>query len=134
MAEQAKGTLTISKWDEAPYQEWDAGAKLVRAQVSGRFSGDFEGDGSSQILMAFSDAQTSSFTGLQLVDGALGGRSGRFVLQLSGTFQDGTAQVDWSVVPGSGTGELAGLRGTGGYAAGPGDYPNITVTLEYEIG
>ncbi len=27
------------------------------------------------------------------------------------------ATMDWSVVPGTGTGELAGLRGDGGYVA-----------------
>lgn len=133
MTDQAKATLQISNWEESPYQDWDGGAKLVRAVVSGTFSGDLEGDGSAQILMAYHDAQTSSFVGLQLVDGSLAGKSGRFVMQITGTFEGGTAQVEWTVMPGSATGELVGLRGTGGYVAGPGDFPNITVSLDYEL-
>jgi hypothetical protein len=133
MTEQAKGTLTIANWDEAPYLQWDDSAKLDQAHVTGVFSGDFEGAGSSEILMAYTGPQTASFVGLQVVDGKLGGRSGRFVLQLTGTYEGGTADVSWSVVPGSGTGELAGLHGEGGYTAGPGDFPNITVTLDYEL-
>ena len=134
MSEQAKATLTIAKWDEAPYQQWDGDAKLVQAHVTGTFSGDFEGDGSSEILMAYSTQQTASFVGLQVVEGGLAGRTGRFVLQMTGTFEAGTATVVWTVVPGSATGELAGLSGTGGYVAGPGDFPNIPVTLEFELG
>jgi hypothetical protein len=134
MSEQAKGTLTISNWDEAPYQQWDAETKLVQAHITGSFSGDFEGAGSSEILMDYTSPQTASFVGLQLVDGKLGGRAGRFVLQMNGSYEGGTATVSWSVVPGSGTGELAGLAGHGGYTAGPADYPDVTVTLEYELG
>ena len=40
------------------------------------------------------------------------GRSGTFVLQHSGTMQRGVATLMVSVVPDSGTGELAGLAGT----------------------
>jgi hypothetical protein len=133
MAEQAKGTLTIAKWDEAPYQQWDESAKLDQAHVTGTFSGDFEGDGSSEILMAYTGPQTASFVGLQVVDGKLAGRAGRFVLQMNGSYEGGTAEVTWTVVPGSGTAELTGLRGQGGYTAGPGDFPNIPVTLEFEL-
>ncbi|GAA0949810.1 DUF3224 domain-containing protein [Virgisporangium aurantiacum] len=133
MAEQAKATLTIGSWNEGPYQEWDSGAKLVKASVTGTFAGDIEGDGSSEMLMAYRSASSASFTGLQLVDGSVGGRSGRFVIELSGTFEAGTATVAWTVVPGSGTGELAGITGTGGYTAGPGDFPTITVGLDYDL-
>ena len=83
--------------------------------------------------MSYSTAQLASFVGLQVVDGKLAGRSGRFVLQLNGSFHDGTAEVTWTVVTGSGTGELAGLSGTGGYVAGPGDFPNIPITLEFDV-
>jgi hypothetical protein len=130
---RAKATLTIANWDEAPYQEWDNGAKLDRAKVTGAFSGDIEGDGSSEMLMAYSSAQSASFTGLQVVDGKLGGRTGRFVLQMTGTFEAGTAKVSWSVVPGSATGDLVGLSGSGGYVAGPGDFPTIPVNLDYSL-
>jgi hypothetical protein len=133
MTHQAKGTLHIIDWDEKPYVEWPDGAKLVKADVPATFSGDIEGEGGSQFLMAYTDERTSTFTGLQRVEGSLGGRTGRFVLQITGGYQEGVAQVNWSVIPGSGTDQLKGLRGQGGYTAGPGDYPNIPVSLEYEL-
>jgi hypothetical protein len=55
------------------------------------------------------------------------------VLQVSGTFADGVARADWFVVPGSGTEDLSGLRGEGGYVAKQADYPNVPITLEYDF-
>jgi hypothetical protein len=46
------------------------------------------------------------------VTGTLHGRSGSFVFQHSGTMQRGAAQLSLTVVPDSGSGELAGLAGT----------------------
>jgi hypothetical protein len=51
------------------------------------------------------------------VVGTISGRSGTFVLQTSGTFSGGVTRAEWFVVPGSATGQLAGLSGTGGYTA-----------------
>ena len=45
----------------------------------------------------------------------LGGREGTFVLQGSETVTNGKIRATWFVVPGSGTGDLAGLRGEGGF-------------------
>jgi len=65
------------------------------------------------------------------VVGRIGGRSGSFVLQLSGTFEDGTVKATWSVVPGSGTNDLRSLRGEGHFAAPSGQ--SASVTLDYDI-
>jgi hypothetical protein len=50
--------------------------------------------------------------GQMLAAGSLHGRSGAFVLQLNGTMTRGAPQLIVSVVPDSGTGQLAGLAGT----------------------
>jgi hypothetical protein len=81
--------------------------------------------------MAYRSDQTARFIGLQHVAGRLGDRSGEFVLEASGTFDGKVAEGEWSVVPGSATGELAGLRGTGGFNAPHG--PEASVTLDYDF-
>jgi hypothetical protein len=63
------------------------------------------------------------------VTGAIAGRSGSFLLQNSGTVQAGTVTGDWFVVAGSGTEDLRGLRGTGGFRANLGE--DAEVTLDY---
>jgi len=52
---------------------------------------------------------------MQYFWGKLGGRQGTFVLQSAETVEYGKIKATWFVVPGSGTGDLCGLRGEGGF-------------------
>jgi len=52
---------------------------------------------------------------MQRFRGKLGGRQGTFVLQGSEIVENGKIKATWFVVPGSGTGDLSGLRGEGGF-------------------
>jgi hypothetical protein len=130
MTHHASGSFKLDSWDEHSYAE-TRGGKLTRASVKQTFSGDIEGEGTVEWLMAYRGDETARFVGLQQVAGRLGGRSGEFVLETSGTFDGRRAEGEWSVVPGSGTGDLRGLRGTGGFSAPHG--PEATVTLEYDF-
>jgi hypothetical protein len=60
--------------------------------------------------MTYPTGDTASFVGLQRVIGNVGGKAGTFVLQTTGSYQDGVTRADWFVVPGTGTGtgDLAG--------------------------
>jgi hypothetical protein len=62
----------------------------------------------------------------------VGGRSRTFVLQDQGTLKDAVVSGDWFVVPGSGTGELEGLRGQGGFKAALGQGADITLDYWFE--
>lgn len=48
---------------------------------------------------------------IERVTGTLQGRKGTFILQHTGTMNRGTPSLSITVVPDSGTGELAGLAG-----------------------
>jgi hypothetical protein len=52
---------------------------------------------------------------MQRFRGKLGGRQGTFVLQGTEIVRNGKVRATWFVVPGSGTGDLSGLRGEGGF-------------------
>ena len=69
---------------------------------------------------------------MERVVGAVGGRSGGFVFQDQGTLEDQTVSGTWFVVPGSGTGELNGLRGEGGFTAALGQHAKITLDYWFE--
>ena len=129
---RATGTYQVKSWDEKPYEDLEEGAKLTRASVTETFQGDIEGESTVEFLMMYPDASTASYVGMQRVVGSLGGRSGSFVLQVSGTFEGGLAQATWSVVPGSGMGELRGLRGEGGFPAQHGT-SSVPYTLDYSF-
>lgn len=131
MATQAQATFKIESWDEETYGELAGGGKLTRASVKQALSGDIEGDGAVEWLLCYRADETADFVGLQSVAGKVGARSGSFVLQVNGSFDGGKAMGEWSVVPGSGTGELEGIRGRGGFSAPPGS--EAAVTLEYDF-
>jgi hypothetical protein len=113
---KATGTFAVASWDEDTYEELDDG-KLTRAVVTQTFAGDIEGDGSVQWLMAYRADGTAHFVGLQLVSGAFGDRKGSVVLETVGDFDGKVAKGAWTVVQGSGTGDLVGVTGTGGFEA-----------------
>ena len=127
---KATGTFQVASWQEDEYAALEGGGKLTRASVTQAFSGDIEGDASVEWLMCYRPDGTADYTGLARVSGRLGDRAGDFVLQTAGTFDGGEARGDWTVVPGSGTGALANLRGTGRFEAPHG--PTASFVLEYD--
>ena len=131
MGETATATFVQKAWDENPYDQREGGAALTRASVKASYHGDIEGEGTVEYLMAYPGDDSASFTGLQRVVGRIGDRSGSFVLRTNGTFENGTAKESWSVVPGSGTGDLRGLRGEGALASV--DQEQASVTLDYHF-
>jgi len=114
---RATGMVSMAGWQEEVYAELEAAPKLSHDRVSHTFSGDIEGEGTARFLNAYRDESAAAYCGFERVVGRLAGRSGSFVLQVTGHYENGAATNAWSVVPGSGTGELAGLRGEGGYVA-----------------
>lgn len=128
----ARARFAIESWDEEPYDEGEGVPKLTRASVRKKLTGDVEGEGRVEYLMSYRDDGTATFVGLERVRGSVGGRTGTFVLRRDGVFEGGQAKESYSVVPGSGTGELAGLTGEGRTSVGHGmEHP---FELEYEIG
>ncbi len=132
MAARAEGTFTVTSWEEETYRELDGKAKLTKASVGYRLTGDIEGDATWSAVMYYRDDGTAEFTGLQQVTGQIAGRAGTCVMVADGTFSDGAARGTWRVIPGSGTGALAGLTGSGTSVAT--SEPPGTFTLDYELG
>jgi hypothetical protein len=127
----ANARFAIKTWNEKPYSEAQSLPKLTRATVTKTYTGDLEGEGNVEYLMVYRADGTATFVGLERVTGRLGGRSGGFVLQRAGVFEGGQAKETYSVVPGSSTEALLGLRGEGRSAVGHGlEHP---FTLDYEL-
>ena len=131
MTTHAKATFKVESWDEKPYDEGKGELKLTRASVTKSFQGDIEGESTLEYLMVYRDDGSANFVGMERVTGSVGGKKGSFVLQHSGTDDGGTTRDSWFVVPGSGTGELRGLRGEGSFISdhkGP-----FEVTFDYSF-
>lgn len=127
----AHARFAIKSWDEKPWGESQDLPRLTRASVTKTFTGDIEGEGQVEYLMMYRSDGTAVVVGLERVVGRIGGKAGTFVLQRTGVFEGGQAKESYSVVPGSATGELLGLRGEGRSAVGHGmEHP---FTLDYEL-
>lgn len=129
---RADGVITVHKYEPSAYDEPSEGPVLTRIHVEESFSGDIAGDGVVEFLQAARPDGSGSFVGIERVTGQLGGRRGTFLLQDAGTVQDNIVSGDWFVVPGSGTGELAGLRGEGGFRANLGEGAQVHLDYWFE--
>jgi Protein of unknown function (DUF3224) len=129
---RASGTFTFSSWDEAPYDETGGGAKLTRAAIVFVYAGDLEGEGRNTTLMTYPDDTSATYVGLERIAGTLAGRTGGFVVELTGAFGDGVARSSWRIVAGTGRDGLAGITGEGGGESAQGREP-YTWWLDYEL-
>src|SRR5262249_17560702 len=128
----ARGKIDVKMYEPATYDQPAEGPALVRIHVTEDFSGDIEGEGVAEFLQTARSESEATFVGVERVTGSIGGKSGTFVFQDEGTLAGTTVSGTWFVVPGSGTGELQGLRGDGGFKAELGQGADITLDYWFE--
>ncbi len=122
----------MKRWHEPPFHEIADGSKLAQASVVWTYSGDIKAEGKLEYLMTYLSEIGTTQVGLERVVGSVGGKQGSFVLRREGTFQNDTASDTLTVVPGTGTGALRGLRGAGTFAWLQAR-PKGEFTLEYDF-
>jgi hypothetical protein len=128
---RAAAKITVHSSESRPYDQ-TAGPKLVEVNLIETFTGDIEGESPVRALQVLRDDRSACLVSLQRVRGRLGGRHGTFVLQGSEIVEEGKIKAKWSVVPGSGTGELSGLRGEGGFEGSFGKGSDGTLDYWFE--
>jgi hypothetical protein len=100
----------IDDWNEVPYDEPGEGPKLTRITIKKTYRGQLNGSGVAEVLTA-QGAAGAGYVASERVIGTLDGRDGSFVIQHGG-LADGEDQSTFgTIVPHSGTGELAGISG-----------------------
>jgi hypothetical protein len=86
---------------------------LGRMWIEKHYHGDLEATAHGQMLTAGTDTRESGvYVAVERVTGTLQGRTGTFALHHRGIMTKGQPQLEIAVVPGSGTGALAGLTGS----------------------
>ena len=131
MATRVTPTFGIRAWDERPWHEGENGRKLTRATVTKTYEGALQGEGTMEYVMAYADTARATFVGIERFEGSLDGRSGSFVMKDVGRFEDGVAASWFEILPGSGTGDLQGIRGSATVDAVKAD--TQTMTLDYDL-
>jgi hypothetical protein len=111
MPSHATGTFEVKL---TPQGEGDKaeGSTLGRMLIAKQIHGDLDGTSKGEMLTAGTDVKNSAgYVALERITGTLQGRAGSFVLQHSGTLTRGAPLQSITVVPDSGTGQLAGITG-----------------------
>ncbi len=127
---RARGTFEV---DVKPLDAYAAAKSemLGRSSIDKRFAGDLEATSRGEMLSAGTDvAGSAGYVAIERVEGSLAGRLGAFILQHSGILTRGEPSLSITVVPDSGTGDLAGLSGTMSVEIADGRHG---YTFEYEL-
>lgn len=110
MTKQATGTFEVKLTPQVADGGDETG--IGRLVLDKQFHGDLEATSKGQMLAAGTAVKGSAgYVAIEKITGTLGGRSGSFVLQHTGTMDRGAPQLSVTVVPDSGTRELVGLTG-----------------------
>ena len=112
------GVFTVTSFEPVDYTSpIQTGVKVGHAHMVKEFAGGLSGRSSTQFSFAFDEAAgTGTYVAMEAFQGSLDGRSGAFAFAHTAT-TDGTSPERLAelvvIVPGSGTGDLAGITGQG---------------------
>jgi len=110
MTTHASGTFEVKLTLEVDDKVGDP--TVGRMSIDKQFHGNLEGSSKGQMLATRTAVEGSAgYVAMERVSGTLDGRTGTFALQHSGTMTHGVPQLNVTVVPDSGTGQLVGLTG-----------------------
>ncbi|MEP6815043.1 MAG: DUF3224 domain-containing protein [Marmoricola sp.] len=114
----ASATFTVAEFIASDYvSPVTTGAPIGHAHMVKEFTGDLQGRSTTQFSFAFDPASgIGTYVALEAFEGSLAGRPGALAFAHSAT-TDGQSPDRLNellvIAPGSGSGELAGITGTG---------------------
>jgi hypothetical protein len=112
MTTTAAGTFEVRG---APLPAYNSaqGTTAGRTSLDKQFHGDLEAVSVGEMLTGGDYTKGSAgYVAIETVTGALNGKKGSFMLQHSGTMNNGQQSLSINVIPGTGTGELTGISGS----------------------
>ena len=108
----ARGTFEV-QITPLPVDAYTDAATLGRMTIDKQFSGDIVGTGKGQMLTGMGTVKGSAaYSAIEKFTGTVAGRKGSFVMQHTGIMTRGAQSLVITIVPDSGTDELAGITGT----------------------
>jgi Protein of unknown function (DUF3224) len=129
MQAKLSAKFEVKSWDESPFDGEGNLPKMTRALVTKEYSGDIEGTSTTQWLMAYANDASATFVGLERITGTIAGGQGTLVLRHSGSYADGAAKAELTVVEGANSGEMLSATGEGEFLADP--KGSVTLELTY---
>lgn len=108
---RVSGTFDITVTPAAPPIH-EGRTAMARMLLDKQYSGELLATGKGEMLTARTDTKGSAaYVAMERVTGTLSGRKGSFVVHHTGSMSGGATELTVSIVPDSGTEELAGISG-----------------------
>jgi hypothetical protein len=112
-----ENTFTMKSWDEHVVSGAADSPRYAHARAAFDYSGIIEGTSTCDYLLYYPgaghEAEEQTGPGLERIEGSVDGREGSFVIRHEATYGPDGIRLTFTVVPGSGTGDLIGLSGSG---------------------
>jgi hypothetical protein len=109
-----------------------AGSSVVewaqRNRFAKTFTGELAGTSVVEAVMFGTPDGTAAYVGIERFEGTVGDAKGSFVLTHRATIVDGVQVAELQILPGAGTGDLAGITGHADLRE------DHTLTLHYDLG
>lgn len=111
VAKHASGAFDVKI---TPQKDEGIGDQTIgRMSIDKQYHGDLQGSGLGQMLAGMGEVKESgAYVAIERVRGTLGGRKGSFAVYHRGVMTRGAQELVITVVPDSGTEDLAGITGT----------------------
>lgn len=108
----AEGTFDV-KTPTLAADDATTGTQIARYSIEKQYHGGLDATGKGEMLGAGDPSSgNAGYVAIEQVTGTLNGQKGSFALQHIGSMKEGGFKLLVVVVPGSGSGELAGIGGT----------------------
>ncbi len=111
MIQTVQASLKIKSFSETPFAPSQGGPELTRGAYILSYEGGLQGQGILEELKVCFSEKRAAMTGLMRFTGRIGDFEGSFVVTHEGKSINGRVTATQTVVPGSATGGLKGLRG-----------------------
>lgn len=111
--QHAAGTFDVKVVPQKPDNPIEEASGLTRMTLDKHFHGDLDAESKGEMLSILDRATSSGgYVAMERVTGTLHGRTGSFAMQHNATMTSGAPSLNVIIVPGSGTGDLAGITGS----------------------
>ena len=108
----ARGTFDV-QITPLPADEYGDAVSTGRMGITKQLSGDITGTGKGQMITGMGTVKGSAaYSAIERITGTIGGRTGSFILQHTGTMHDGLQELTITIVPTSGSGDFINIAGT----------------------
>jgi len=135
---KAQGEFKVTQWNESNLEGFPADMPMSRASVIYEANGEIAGTFRVEYIMHYVNLDPNdphgaqaTYLGYMMFTGAIGGKTGSFILEDKGVYGASGPASDLVIKPGSGKGDFVGISGTGKYYA---DGEKMIIKIDYTNG